>query len=410
MMPGGHPGFGSPGEGPCAAGIGFDAALSILIAHALPLGLEEVAIYDAGARRLAADLHARIDGPRQDVAAMDGYAIIAPAGGGSAYRATATVYAGGRGRASIANGEALRVMTGAPVPPEAERVVMIEHCSVDGDSVHIMAPDGGKPHIRRGGSDFRRGDLLLDAGAMLTPAALVAAAAGDHATLPVWRLPRLGLIATGDELTSPGMAAASALGIPDSISAAIAELARRWGGVAAPVERCGDDAELISSACVGTDADILILTGGASRGDRDLCRAALLASGMRPIFADVLIRPGKPFWYGRLGEKHILGLPGNPTAALTTARLFLAPLLTALGGGHPGTALAWRSRPAIADIVANGPREAFLCGRVTGEGVELLDRQEASGQAMLAQATHLVRRSAGAAACKAGEALAILEL
>src|SRR3546814_4267547 len=108
-------------------------------------------------------------------------------------------------------------------------------------------------------------------------------------------------------------------------------------------------------------ADVVVVIGGASGGDRVFGRAAFALLGLDIAFADVAIKPGKPVWYGRLGQTHVLGLPGNPTAAFTVASLFLAPLLAGLSGGAIPDALPWQLRYAKRPIPANGPREAFLC-------------------------------------------------
>ena len=115
------------------------------------------------------------------------------------------------------------------------------------------------------------------------------------------------------------------------------------------------------------------------------------------------MKPGKPVWHGRVGAKHVLGLPGNPTAAMTVARLFLVPLLTALEGRGFSAGLDWQPLPLAVGAEAGGPREAFLCAARTSGGVTILDRQSAASQAMLGLADLLVRRPAGAPALAAGE-------
>lgn len=264
--------------------------------------------------------------------------------------------------------------------------------------------------MRAQGSDFRARDTLIEAGALLTPQLMIAAAAADLSALPVWRQPAVRIVATGDELAAPGDAAANPGAIPDSLSAGIAAMAQRWGAVIASTVRTGDDLGAIAAAAAAPGADILVLIGGASRGDRDFSRRALGDLGLRLIFSEVAIRPGKPVWYGRLGDRHVLGLPGNPTAALTVARLFLAPLLAALGGGVAVSALDWKKAAAAGPVEVNGPREAFLCAYEAAGGIHVIDRQQASSQAMLARTTCLVRRAPGAAPLEPGDELSFLAL
>ncbi len=400
------PGRLDPVSAPCAASIDFDTAQAVLAAHVRPLGVETVSLAKAGGRVLAAPLIARIDAPRRDCAAMDGYAVRdADLATERRLLVTGARFAGDADRGAIDPGEAMRVMTGAPIPAGADRVIMVEHCRANGAWVELHAALSGKPHVRRRASDFAAGQLILDAGRRLGPPALVAAAAADLSHVTVWRQPRIHLIATGDEIVAPGTARDSRDTIPDSLTAAIALLCRQWGGDPVGYSHVADDADAIGRDYLRAQpsADVIVIIGGASRGDRDFGRAALAPLGLDLAFADVAIKPGKPVWFGRAGGSLVLGLPGNPAAALTVARLFLAPLIVALGGGATASALRWQMLPAGRAIAANGAREAFLCASDDAYGaLTVIDRQEASGQAMLARTTALVRRPAYAPDVTAG--------
>lgn len=392
--------------------ISFDAALSLLADEAAPLGSEMVAQAESDGRRLCATLVARIDGPRHDCAAMDGYAIdSANSGLGlTRFRLVGARYAGDADAGRVMPGEAMRITTGARLPEGADRVIVSEQARAVGTHVMFDEPLTGKPHVRARGSDFRTGDTLIEAGAVLTPQRMIAAAAADLAVLPVCRQPTVRIIATGDELSAPGEAGALAGAIPDSLSAGVAAMARRWGAVIASSVRTGDDLAAIAGASAAPGADVLLLIGGASRGDRDFSRRALGDLGLRLVFSEVAIRPGKPVWYGRLGDRHVLGLPGNPTAALTVARLFLSPLLTALGGGVAAEAFDWKQAAATVPLEANGSREAFLCAFEAVGGIHVIDRQQASSQAMLARTTGFVRRAPGAPPVDPGDEVSFLAL
>lgn len=397
----------------CAATLDFDAAQAILAAHALPLGSEVVALADAAGRVLAERVVARIAAPRWDCAAMDGYAVRSvDLASDLPLRVVGTRHAGAVPCGAIAAGEAMRVMTGAPLPEGADRVVMIERSHGCGTQLRLSPHDTDRPHVRREGEDFAAGTPILPRGALLDPGALVAAAAADAGEVQVWRRPRVRLLATGDELAAPGTAITRTNAIPDSLSIALAAFAGNWGADIVATERAADDPVAIRAAArvALVDADVLVIAGGASRGDRDHCRAALAALGLEIGFADIAIKPGKPVWFGRLGSLAVLGLPGNPTAALTVARLFLAPLLAGLGGRQPSDALDWEMRPLAAPVAANGGREAFLCAARAEDGVRLLDRQLASGQAILAQTRILLRRPAYAPALPIGAPVPVLAL
>lgn len=378
----------------CSASIDFDSALAVLASGARPLDPVAVPLSDAGGCHLASPIHALLDSPRHACAAMDGYAVrdCDLSSGAATFRSIGISYAGSHDAGEIGPGETMRVMTGAPVPRGADRVVMIEYCRQSEGDVRIDNPPFGKPHIRRRGSDFALGQLLIPEGTKVTPAVAVSAAAADHHELLVSPRPRIQLLATGDEIVAPGAAAGSAFVIPDSLSAAIELLCHSAGATVISRARHPDDPDVIARAMESASADIIVVLGGASRGDRDHGRAAFAPLGLEIAFADVAMKPGKPVWYGKVGARRVLGLPGNPTAALTTARLFLVPLIARLLGGGISDALPWQLLPALGPIEANGPREAFLCAATSFNGVEVSDRQEASGQARLAEVNALVRR------------------
>jgi molybdopterin molybdotransferase len=382
---------------PCAASLSFDAAQAMLAAIARPLGTESVRLAKAGRRVLAEPLGATLDIPSRDLAAMDGFAVREHdlAAGVRSFTVTGAAYPGAPWTGNVGAGDAIRIMTGAPMPAGADRVLMRELVTDRDGTITRGGPVPAKPHVRKRGSDTPAGTEVLPAGKLLDPRALVVAAAADAARLTVWRRPSVRVIATGDELVSAGSARETG-GIPDSLSEAVLLMARQWGAAPLGATLVRDDPEQLAHAAGAAldDADVLVLCGGASRGDRDFAKSALTGLGLELLFADVAIKPGKPVWCGRIGQKLVLGLPGNPTAAMTVARLFLAPLLTALGGRGVGPALRWE-RARLLESVTTGDREAFLCAERMEEGVRVLPRQSASAQCMLARADALVRIAPG---------------
>lgn len=396
----------------CAATLSFDDAQVILAAHALPLGTERVALSKAGRRVLAEAVRARLDAPRYDAAAMDGFAILGAdfAAGVRRFRTVGSAYPGEAWRGRLAPGEAVRIMTGAAMPSGAGRVIVREDAAADGDHVVIATGPLARAHVRARASDMARDDLVLPSGRMLDPRALLVAAAADVDAVVAWRRPRVRVIASGDELAEPGAAAGDGRKLPDSLSQALLLLARQWGAVPIGATLVPDNVESLRAATEAAcgDCDVLVLAGGASKGDRDFAKPALQPLGLGLAFADVAIKPGKPVWYGRIGERHVLGLPGNPTAAMTMARLFLVPLLTALGGRGASAGLAWYRAPLVALAGEGGSRESFLCGEGSDGGVRIIERQSASAQCMLAHADVLVRRPMHAPALAAGETIDVL--
>jgi molybdopterin molybdotransferase len=397
----------------CAAATSFDAAQAILRDRAVPLGAERIPLRRAGGRIIAEPVIARLDAPRWDCAAMDGFAVRSAdlAHETRHFRIVNRSFAGGGAPAALDPGTTVAVATGAPVPAGAGRVLPNECVEVRGDHMTAAADPRDKPHIRRRASDFPAGDVLLRSGALIGPRALVAAAAADVGELNVWRRPRVNVIVNGDELASPGAASNDQRTIPDSLSHALLLMAQQWGAEAVNAVLVGDDFAAICAAAgrLLADCDILVIAGGASHGTRDFARAALETLGLETDFAGIAMKPGKPLWYGRIDRIHVLGLPGNPTAAMTTARLFLAPLIAAMTGRCIEEALQWVSLPSATSVDRAGSRDAFLCASLEGECVRIIGRQEASSQMTLALADMLVRRRIGAAPLALGGALDCLQ-
>lgn len=375
--------------------------------------MEWVPLAKAGRRILARDAVAQIDSPRRDSAAMDGYAVRSQdlTGETTYLPLQGESTAGGHQPAPLLPGAAMRISTGAPMPAGADRVVM--HELTRGESNAVLVPrTSGKPHIRPRASDFARGTTLLSAGTRIDPRTMLVAAAADIDRLAVWRQPRLRVLVNGDELVAPGTAASDIDTIPDSLSEALLLMARQWGAKPLGASRSVDRTETLRTTAhqALADADVLVIVGGASHGPRDLVRPALLPLGLRSIFEGVAIKPGKPLWYGKIGNTHILGLPGNPTAALTMARLFLAPMICALSGFSFDHALRWREYRLLDAAPVGSDRDQFLCGiaNEAQNSVRIIARQEASAQMMLAQADVLVERRARVEAAKPGSVVRAL--
>lgn len=396
---------------PCAATISFDDAQAIVRESSVPLGTQFVPLGKAGRRTLATDVVALIDSPRRDCAAMDGYAVRSDdlAQGVVRFRLAGESCAGGPSPGPLPIGMAVRISTGAPMPADADRVVMREYATVDGGYV-ILTDRGGKAHVRKRGDDFAQGQILLSKGMRIDARAMVVAAAADVDGVTVWRRPRVHIMTNGDELVEPGKAAMEANAVPDSLSEALMLMTRQWGGKPTGMSRVPDRIDRVRDVATATlaNTDILVFAGGASHGHRDLARAALMPLGLRLAFAGVAMKPGKPLWYGRIGTTHILGLPGNPTAALTTARLFLAPMIAAISGAGFASALRWSCHPASHALEAGGDRDQFLCGVTEADTVQMIERQQASAQMMLAEADILIERRAGAPSGPAGSLLRCL--
>lgn len=385
--------------------LSFDEALACLTAHVKPIGNEMLSLAEAGGRVLATPVYARRSSPPAAVAAMDGYAVrdgslklnmplrvIGESRAGSGY--------GGE----VGAGEAVRIFTGAKMPVGTDRCVMQEYATCDGDTVRFQSFGDRKWHVRPAGSDFCAGDLLVDRGTVMGPRALVAAAAADVNELCVARQPRVAIIGTGDELVAPGSGPQQADVIPESVTFGVAAMVGEAGGRVVEKVLAKDDLAALSAlaARLVTVADIVVVTGGASVGDRDFAKAMFAQLGIEFLFTKVAIKPGKPVWLGRVGDCWILGLPGNPTSAMVTATLFLKPLLAALQGSTPLFALGWRRMTLAGPLEPTGDRETFALATWKGAGLVPTGKHDSGAQAALVNADWLIRCPADAEAAEAG--------
>jgi len=391
--------------------ISFDEALALIAAQVGPLGTEEVPLAQAAGRILAAPLHARTASPRVAVAAMDGYAVIdAATRPGDVLSVIGESRAGCGYTGVVKPGEAVRIFTGEPLPQGADRCIMQEYATRDGDSVRFAEGYGPGWHVRAAGSDFSAGDLLLDSGTRLTPRAMIAAAAADVASLTLARQLRIAIIGTGDELAPPGEAYRREDAIPESVTFGVSAMAEQAGAkVIAKTIGLDDLSALEAAAGKALElADLVIVTGGASVGERDFAKPMFAAHGLELVFAKVAIKPGKPVWLGRAAGKWVLGLPGNPTSAMVTARLFLLPVLARLQGQTVADAIRWRKLPLAAPLSSTGNRETFVRARWDEAGLVPLGNQDSGAQGPLAAADWLIRCPVGQAALEEGQAVTAL--
>lgn len=364
---------------------------------------------------LASPVVAQITQPPADVSAMDGFAVresdLSP---GRLLRRQGVAFAGTAFADALEPGACVRIFTGAALPSGADRVLMQEDVEIQDDGA-IRVPEGplGRRHVRLAGSDFVEGQVLVEAGLELTPQRLVACAAADCASVAVHRRPRVALIATGDEIVAPGEARGRAGAIPESVSYGAGALAETFGAEIVLRLRAGDDLGALTRAAAHAleAADLVVVTGGASVGEHDHAREMFAPFGLDLIFSKVAVKPGKPVWLGRAQGRIVLGLPGNPTSALVTARLFMAPLIAGLAGREPCSALGWRRIRLERALEACCGRETFYRGRLTSQGhAEPLDDQDSAAQRALAAADLLIRRRPGAGLARAGDVVEVLDL
>lgn len=381
--------------------LSYDEALDLLLGTIAVLPTENVPIENARGRYLAKPLQAAIDAPRKDVSAMDGYAVrLVDAQPGRWLTVVGEAAAGTPFDRTIAEGEAARTFTGAHIPDGADCVIMQEYALRDGKRVQFADGFGPGRHIRLRAGDFSQGDTLLEQGQRLTPGAMIALAGADVAKVDIVRQPKIAIIATGDELVRPGSAHLSDHGLPESGSYGVAALATDCGAIVTDRVQARDDLAVLAPLARDAieKADCVVVIGGASVGDRDLARPMFADTNLEEVFARVAIKPGKPVWFGMADGTPVLGLPGNPSSALVTARLFLSPLLAAMQGGDGATTIRACPQILCGTLPANGSRETFVRARSTPHGLVPAQNQESSAQAPLAISDWLIRRPVSAQA------------
>ena len=377
--------------------------------------VERVALGEAFGRVLAEPVVATRDQPPFRSSAMDGYAVRrADIAAGALLKVAGESAAGRRYTQTLKPGEAVRIFTGAPVPDEADTVVIQENTAARDGHVALHADAvGGPDHIRRAGQDFPAGAVLLEAGMRLDAWRLSLAAAAGLAGVAVRARPRVAVLCTGDELALPG-----AMPGPDQIfesgSAAAIALIRQWGGEAVFIGTAADDLEALHATLSKIEADLIVTIGGASVGDHDLVKPALTRLGLVTDFVSLNLRPGKPTSFGVLDSGiHVLGVPGNPASAFVVVQLLLKPWLEAALGLPDLDPFV--KAVAAADIPANGPRETYLRAGldVADDGrlrVTPFSDQDSSLISVFARSGALVRIPSNASAVPRGGLVDVLRL
>ena len=385
--------------------ISLSEALSLIVSNRPDYDVISVPLSEALGAQCAQDITAKLTMPPFDASAMDGYALRAQdADEGQVLNIIGQAPAGTAFNGLIAKGQAVRIFTGGPLPQGADTIVIQENVTAAGDKITIETAPHLNNAIRKAGIDFMAGETLIPKGTRISPAHIALAASGNHAALPIYRRPKVALIANGDELAPPGSVLKDGQ-IISSNSAGLAALITSWGAQTIDMGIAPDDLDSISALITkAKDADIIVPIGGASVGDYDYMKQAFAAAAYEPIFTKIAIKPGKPTWFGRLGKQIILGLPGNPASANVCAHLCLKVLLGLCNSPHLIEVMTDK------DIPKNGPRETYLRGRLSynSDGLMVITpfpRQDSSLITPLAAANALVQLPPNGGPWKAGDTI-----
>lgn len=395
--------------------ISVEEARDRILSGLRPTPAEVVALANAWNRVAARPVVARLTQPPSDVSAMDGYALRAADGGlGAKLTVIGSAPAGHPFAGVVGPGQIVRLFTGSVVPAGADTILLQEDATREGETVAVNEAVSIGRHIRRAGQDFAEGDAVIPAGRKLTARDVGLAAAANYPWLDVHRRPRVGILATGDEIAMPGEPIPAG-GIVSSNSHALAALVRAGGGEPIVLPIAADTKEAVAAvadAIVGID--MLVTTGGASVGDHDLVIAGLQTRGLVVDFWQIAMRPGKPLLFGQLGAVPVLGLPGNPVSAMVCAILFLLPALARLSGlpaAPPPTTTAILGVP----VKENDRRADHLRSTIDADSqgrlvVTPFAIQDSAMLRRLAQADALVLRPPRAVSLPAGAEVPIIRL
>lgn len=365
-----------------AAWAWLDAALS-----AQSSVIEDVSLLDAAGRVLARDVVSNADVPGFARSMMDGYAVHAEETyGATAYNALSlrivgTSFPGVPCPRIVGSGEAVRIMTGAPMPAGTDAVIPVEQCDADDLSVRVLDPVSIGKHVGQIGEDLRRGDVVRTAGSVLRPQDLGVISSIGVATIPVWKPPRVRIVITGNELLPAG-STPTGFQIADANSPMLHALVLRDGGVPIVSDIVRDDPDTITAA-LHSDADVVLVSGGSSVGQEDFVPKLLAERGELAIHG-VAMRPSSPAGMGRLGDRLVFLLPGNPVSCLCAYDFFAGRAIRALGGRSPDWPYPRRTVPLVRKLVSTVGRVDYARVRLTDAGAEPL---AISGAAILSSTT-----------------------
>jgi molybdopterin molybdotransferase len=349
--------------------ITVDQALSIVLDHVEPLGVETVALEEAHRRILAEDVRADMDLPPFDRARMDGYALRAadviavPA----RLRVIGEIAAGAKFDKELKPGEAVKIFTGAPVPDGADAVQKVEVTRAHGNTVEILESVTTGQFITPHASEIAAGETVAEAGREIGAGEMAALASFGYASVRVARRPRVAVLSTGSELVDVSTKP-SAAQIRNSNTYTLAAYAERAGAVVDMLPTVEDTPEATRDALIraADNRNIVITSGGVSMGDYDLVKAALKEIGAEIYFDKVIIRPGKPIVFARRDDTFFFGLPGNPVSTSVTFNVFARPAIRKMQG-ETSPLLPTVSAQLSRALKDSSSRRSYLPGRLLVE-------------------------------------------
>ena len=340
--------------------LSVEEAIGAILGRICVLGTERVDVLGALGRVLAEPIVSHREIPPWANSSMDGYAVRAEdSRAGVTLNVVGRVEAGALPSRAVGRGEAMRIFTGAPLPPGADTVVPQEDVEAANGHVTLNGAVERAAYVRLAGEDVRMGDRVLDPGVTLSAAEVGLLATLGHAQVSVYRRPRVAILSTGNELadlgTEPGPGQ-----IPNTNTYSLMAQVLETGGEPISLGVAPDRLEAIEERVRrAKDADVILSSAGVSVGELDLVREAFTRAGAELHLWKVSMRPGKPITFGSLEGRPVFGLPGNPVSAMVTFELFVRPALLKMAGRARLTRPRLRAR-ALAPIPNPGSRRGYL--------------------------------------------------
>ncbi|MGB9628638.1 MAG: gephyrin-like molybdotransferase Glp [Thermodesulfobacteriota bacterium] len=352
--------------------VSVDEALEKILSFIKPLGAEKVSILDALGRVIAEDIYANRDIPPLDNSAMDGFAVrwedvkTASKDQPVLLEVIEDLPAGFISKKTLQKGQAIRIMTGAPIPKGADHVIPVEDTKEEGKFVYILEVISKDKNIRKAGEDVKKGELIVSKGDLIRPPEVGMIASVGRAFVSVYQRPLVAILCTGEELVDVDGPLEDSK-IVSSNSYTLSAQVKDCGAIPLLLGIAKDVKEDIEEKFrQGLRADVIISSAGVSVGDYDFVKEALKDLGMETIFWKVAMKPGRPMTFGRIGEKPVFGLPGNPVSSMVSFEQFVRPSLLRMMGHRQ------IFRPVIEAILKEDIREKrgrrhFIRGRISFE-------------------------------------------
>ena len=356
-------------------GVSLERAIELALQYPLPKHSETISLDAGRGRVLASALASKVDDPRFDNSAMDGFAVIASdcQSPGAELTIVGTSQTGGDTPPSISSGQACRIMTGAPPPEGADAIVMVEDTEVNQDQVTINGP-ARTGYIRKRAENLSIGQEALPAGTLLSSASIALAGTMGHGEVEAIKKPRIAILSTGDELVQPGTELTPGQ-IYESNSHALASLVETMGCEAVRHESANDSMdELRTTLDALSSCDAILTSGGVSMGEWDLVRKIMEEEGDLSFWR-MKLRPGGPPLFGTWKGTPLFGLPGNPVSSLVVFHVLVAPWISQSLGHHSemGPRLSQRVSVKLEEDVSGAPGKLCLRRiRIRSENGQLL--------------------------------------